>query len=84
MSTSEDRALLEDLATRPEQRGGPVSWALRYYVRGDIVMRDGAVITMDEICDELGVPPLPLLEDMAPEIEIDFDEDDGVTRSAPG
>jgi len=70
MSTTDDRALLEELAARPEQREGPMSWALRYYVRGDIVMRDGAVITMDEICDELGVPHLPLLEDMAPEIEI--------------
>lgn len=39
-------------------------------------MGDGAVITMDEICDELDVPPLPLLEDMPPEIEITFREDE--------
>jgi len=75
MSSSEDRALLEDLAARPEQREGLVSWALRYYVRGDIVLRDGAVITMNEICDQLGVPRLPLLADMAPEIEFEFDDD---------
>lgn len=46
-------------------------------VRGDIVMRDGAVVTMDKICKELGVPPLPLLEDMPPELAIDLDNDDG-------
>jgi hypothetical protein len=39
-------------------------------------MSDGAVITMDEICDELGVERLPLLEDMPPEIEIDFERVD--------
>jgi hypothetical protein len=79
MSTSEDRALLKDLAERPEQREAPLSWALRYYVRGDIMMRDASVITVDEICDQLGVPRLPVLEDMPPEIEIDWSgsQDDG-------
>jgi len=28
--------------------------------------------TLDELCDELGAPRLALLEDMPPEIEIDF------------
>src|SRR5262249_17525479 len=51
ISTRNDRALLEDLAARPEQREGPVSWALRTYVRGDIVMRDGSIVAMDSICD---------------------------------
>ena len=37
-------------------------------------MRDGTVVTMDEICDELGAPRLPLLEDMPTELEIDFDD----------
>ena len=81
MSTPEDRALLEDVAARPEQREAPVSWALRYYVRGDIMMRDGSVITMDEICDQLGVPRLPLLEDMPP--EIDWGERQGDGDDAP-
>jgi hypothetical protein len=76
-STLEDRALLEDLAGRPEQREAPVSWALRYYVRGDLVMRDGSVVTMDEICDELGVPRLPLLENMPPEIDLRSDKSSG-------
>jgi hypothetical protein len=78
-STAEDRALLEELAAHPEQREGPVSWALRYYVRGDLMMRDGTVITMDAICNKLGMPHLPLLEDMAPEIEIDVGEPHGAT-----
>jgi len=72
ISGPEDSAVLEGAAARPEQYEPPLSWALRYYVRGDIVMRDGTVITMDEICDELGVPRLPLLEAMPP--EIDFGE----------
>ncbi|HSR98930.1 MAG TPA: NACHT domain-containing protein [Kofleriaceae bacterium] len=71
-STVADRALLEDLAAHPERREGPVSWALRYYVRGDIATPAGAVITIDQLCDELGSPRLALLEDMPPEIEIDF------------
>jgi hypothetical protein len=71
-STPADRALLEDLAAHPERRDGPVSWALRYYVRGDIATPGGAVITIDQLCDELGAPRLALLEDMPPEIEIDF------------
>ena len=61
-----DRALLEDLAAHPEQQPAPISWALRYYVRGDVVLRDGEVVTMDEICDELHVPHLPLLDDTPP------------------
>jgi 3',5'-cyclic AMP phosphodiesterase CpdA len=72
ISTSKDRALLETAAARPERREPPVSWALQYYVRGDVMMSDGTVLTMDEICDELGVPRLPLLEDMPSEIEISF------------
>jgi hypothetical protein len=71
-STPDDRALLEDLAAHPERRDGPVSWALRYYVRGDIAAPAGTVITIDQLCDELGTPRLALLEDMPPEIEIDF------------
>ena len=72
ISTASDRALLEDLAARPEQRDGPLSWALRYYVRGDIMLSDGTAITLDELCDELGAPRFALLEDMPPEIELDF------------
>jgi 3',5'-cyclic AMP phosphodiesterase CpdA len=72
ISTAADRALLEDLAARPEQREPPLSWALRSYVRGDIMLGDGTVVTLDELCDELGAPRFALLEDMAPEIELDF------------
>jgi hypothetical protein len=76
ISTPEDRALLEDAAARPEQRGATdpvVAWTLRFHVRGDLVLRDGAIATLDEICDELSQPRLPLLETMPPEIAIDFD-----------
>lgn len=75
VSTVEDRTVLENAAARPDQFEGLVSWGLRYYVRGDIVMRNGTVLTMDEICDELTIPRLPLLEDMLPEIELDLNDD---------
>lgn len=73
-STAEDRALLEELAAKPELREGVLSWGLRYYVRGDLVLNDGTVLTLDQLCDELGLPHLPLLEDMPDELPEDLFE----------
>jgi len=70
-STDEDRALLIDLAQHPEKREPPLSWGLRYYLRGDLVLEDGSEVTLDELCARLGLPPLPYLEDMPTEIEVD-------------
>jgi 3',5'-cyclic AMP phosphodiesterase CpdA len=72
-STAQDRALLSDLAQHPEKRGPPLSDALKYYVRGDLVFNDGREMTLDALCDELGLPRLPYLEDMPPELEVDWD-----------
>jgi hypothetical protein len=69
ISTGEDRKLLEDLAAYPEKREAPLSWGLQYIVRGDVLMGDGSEVTLDELCDEAGVPRYPLLEEMPAEIE---------------
>jgi hypothetical protein len=69
-STPEDRALLIDLAAHPGKRSAPLSWGLQYYVRGDLVLADDSIITLDELCAEGGMSPLPLLEDMPDEMDI--------------
>ncbi len=63
----EDRALLVDLARHPEKREPPLSWGLRFIVRGDVMDNDGEVLTLDELCGELGLPRLPYLEEMPDE-----------------
>jgi hypothetical protein len=69
-STAEDRALLEDLARHPEKREGVLSWCLRYYVRGDLLLQDGTVLTIDDLCQQIGIEPPPLLEDMPDELPL--------------
>lgn len=69
ISTSEDRTLLEDLAAHPEKRESPLSWGLKYIVRGDVLLPDGTHVTLDELCDEAGVERYPLLEEMPSELE---------------
>lgn len=69
-STLEDRALLEDLAANPTKRSGSLSWALQHTVRGDILLADDTVVTLDELCIEAGVPLYPLLEDMPSDEEM--------------
>jgi 3',5'-cyclic AMP phosphodiesterase CpdA len=73
LSSPEDRDLLEDLAQHPERRAPPLSWGLRYYVRGDLVLDDGGVVTLDELCDEAKMARLPYLQEMPDELEVDFD-----------
>lgn len=69
---SEDHALLTDLAQHPEKRESPLSWGLQFIVRGDVLFDDGSVATLDELCDEAGVPRLPYLEDLPDELEVDW------------
>jgi hypothetical protein len=61
------------LAKHPEKREPPLSWGLKYYLRGDLVLEDGSEVTLDALCARLGLPPLPYLEDMPPELEVDWD-----------
>jgi hypothetical protein len=62
--------LLINLAQHPEKRDEPLSLGLKYYVRGDLVFEDGSEMTLDALCDELGLPRLPYLEEMPPEIDL--------------
>jgi hypothetical protein len=73
-ATPEDRALLTNLAQHPEKREPPLSWGLRFIVRGDVLFDDGSVVTLDELCDEAGVPRLPYLEDLPDELEVDWED----------
>jgi hypothetical protein len=68
-----DRALLLDLAQHPEKREPPLSWGLQFIVRGDVMLDDGSVVTLDELADEAGLPHLPYLEDLPDELEVDWD-----------
>jgi 3',5'-cyclic AMP phosphodiesterase CpdA len=71
--TSKDRALLVALAQYPEKREEPLASGLKYYVRGDLVFEDGSEMTLDALCDKLGFPHLPYLEEMPPDLELEID-----------
>jgi transcriptional regulator with XRE-family HTH domain len=79
-ATADDRALLEDLAQHPERRDPPLSWGLKYWVRGDVLLNDGVEVTLNELCDELGLPRLPSVEAMQDEPGVDSDEAEGEHR----
>lgn len=66
--SEQDGDLLRDLAAHPEKRDAPLAWGLQYIVRGDILLPDGTEVTLDALCEEAGIPPYPLLEDMPPEL----------------
>ena len=70
ISTAEDRALLVELARHPELREPPLSWGLQHYVRGDLVLGDGSVVTLDELCAHARIAAPPLLEDMPDELDV--------------
>ena len=70
-SSDEDKALLNDLAQHPEKCEGELSWGLQFIARGDLLMPDGSFQTLDDLCDRLGLPHLPYLEDLPPELVLD-------------
>lgn len=74
--------MLEDLARHPEKREPPLRWGLRYIVRSDIWLESGEVIQLDDLSREHGLEPLPYLEDMPPELEIDWDEPEAEAAEA--
>lgn len=73
-STEEDRVLLHNLARHPERLAPPLNWGLQYLIRGDIVMNDGSILTLDELTRDLGMRDLPYLDEMPEETKIDWDE----------
>jgi TIR domain/NACHT domain len=81
LATPEDRALLEDLAQNPERREPPLRWGLQFIVRGDVMLEDGTIITLDELADEAGVPRLPFLDEMPDELEVDWEENEDVPEA---
>lgn len=81
LSTREDRALLEDLAQNPERRKPPLRWGLQFIVRGDVMLEDGTIITLDELADEAGVPRLPFLDEMPDELEVDWEKNEDAPES---
>ncbi|MED5369764.1 MAG: NACHT domain-containing protein [Myxococcota bacterium] len=56
-ASTADRALLLDLAQHPERREPPLSWGLRWIVRGDILLLDGSALRLESLGLEL-----PLLD----------------------
>ncbi|HXO42023.1 MAG TPA: hypothetical protein VN999_11265, partial [Thermoanaerobaculia bacterium] len=72
-STDRDRELLIDLAHHPEKREPPLRWGLQFIVRGDLMLDDGSFLTLDELAAEAGIEPLPYLDEMEPELEVDWD-----------
>ena len=60
-NTASDVTLLEGIARNPQQRSGALEWALRYYVRGDILLPDSSEVTLDELCARAGQASLPYL-----------------------
>ncbi len=71
-SDDKDRALLEDAVRHPEHYDPPLRWGLRFIVRGDVMLEDGSVATLDELAREAGVEPPPYLEDVPePDPELD-------------
>jgi NACHT domain len=67
----DDEDSLRSLAEDPSQRNGVLGWALKYLVRGDVVLNDGSEISLDELSKSSGVPPLPFIEQY-PEKEFAF------------
>ncbi len=92
ISTPDDRTLLEYYAANPESADtDTLRWALKYWVRGDIVFEDGSEMTLDELWIELrkafpdeDIPDLPLLDAMEPELDIDWDAPEPEPEPKPG
>jgi hypothetical protein len=73
-STMEDQLLLIDLAKHPEKRDEPLLSGLKYYVRGDLVFDDGSEMTLDALCQQLGLQALKYLDGATPREGSEDDE----------
>lgn len=83
-SSSEDRSLLAELAQFPEKCESPLSWGLQFVARGDIVLDDGSLLTLDELTDELSLPRLAYLEEMPEDLPEELGESSGAGCQALG
>ena len=69
-ATEDDRRILEHYAANPDECDAPLSWGMKYIVRGDLVLEDGSEVTLDQLYEEAGVARLPLIEPMPAEIDL--------------
>jgi NACHT domain/SIR2-like domain len=71
-SDAADCTLLTSAARNPEAYEPDLATGLQYIVRGDILLEDGSVVTLDQLADESGIPHLPFLEDMPENLSPDL------------
>ena len=76
LSDQADRDLLEFASKIPDDYvneyapgNDTLRWGLKYYVRGDVMLGDGSVYTLDELNKKFGYDPPPYLEEMGDEVE---------------
>ena len=67
-ATPDDCQRLETWARTAEHPDPQMARGLRFLVRGDVLLADGSFITLDELAAEVGLPSLPYLEDLPPEL----------------
>jgi hypothetical protein len=68
--------MLSAAADNPESQGPELATALRYIVRGDVLLEDGSEVTLDQLSDEAGLPHLPYLEDMPEDLQAEKPPED--------
>src|SRR6185503_17986132 len=59
----DDTALLVQISKEPGLCGPALEDAMRYFVRGDVVLDAGAEVTIDELAVEAGIDTLPHLDE---------------------
>jgi nucleoside phosphorylase len=64
VASNDDRSFLIDAASRPERRQAPLAWGLQFYVRGDLMLDDGSIVTLDQLSARAGHESIPLLEEV--------------------
>lgn len=61
VATAEQKAHLAQAISNPESCLAPLSWGVQFFLRGDILLPDGEVVSLDELCRDAGVEPPPLI-----------------------
>jgi hypothetical protein len=57
-----DLESLTSAAKEPEKVPAPLMWGLKYIVRGDVLLDDGQVLTLDSLYDRANLDPPPYVE----------------------
>ncbi len=72
---SVDCALLIRAVQTPPNEEGALPWGLRFVARGDVLLEDGSVVTLDQLAQDIEVDPPPYLEEPFPTVPTIDDED---------